>query len=68
VETSEVEAIVNKLKLTVDPDMINNLYDDSIVNGKSNLAGSVLENYNGDQDEDAELVEKAIQIVREAKK
>lgn len=68
VETSEVEAIVNQLKLTVDPDMINNLYDDSIVNGKSNLAGSVLENYNGDQDEDAELVEKAIQIVREAKK
>lgn len=45
VETEEVEAIVNQIKLTIDPDLINNLYDDSIVNGKSNLEGSVLANY-----------------------
>lgn len=68
VETREVENIVNELKLTVDPNMINNLYDDSIVNGKSNVAGSILENYNWDQDEDPELIEKAIAIVRESKK
>lgn len=68
VETREVENIVNELKLTVDPNMIDNLYDDSIVNGKSNVAGSILENYNGDQDEDPDLIEKAIAIVRESKK
>lgn len=68
VETREVENIVNQLKLTVDPNMIDNLYDDTIVNGKSNVAGSILENYNGDQEEQPELIEKAIAIVRESKK
>lgn len=68
VETDEVEAIVNELKLTIDPDMINNLYDDSIVNWKSNTAWSILEWYNWDQEEDAEIIEKAIAIVRESKK
>ena len=68
VETDEVEAIVNELKLTIDPDMIDNLYDDSIVNGKSNATWSILENYNWDQEEDAEIIEKAIAIVKESKK
>ena len=68
VETSEIEDVVNELKLTIDPDMINNLYDDSIVNGKSNTTWSILENYNWDQDEDPILIEKAILIVRESKK
>lgn len=68
VETREVENIVNELKLTVDPNMIDNLYDDTIVNGKSNVAGSILENYNWDQEEDPELIEKAIAIVKESKK
>lgn len=68
VETDEVESIVNELKLTVDPDMLDNLYDDSIVNWKSNTAWSILENYNWDQDEDPELIEKAIKVVRESKK
>lgn len=68
VETEEVEDVVNHIKLTVDPDMINNMYDDSIVNGKSSVAGSILENYNWDQEEEPEIIEKAIQIVRESKK
>lgn len=68
VETSEVEAIVNELKLTVDPDMINNLYDESIVNGRSNAVWSILENYKWDQDEDPQIIEKAIAIVKESKK
>lgn len=68
VETNEVEAIVNELKLTIDPDMINNLYDDSIVNGRSNAVWSILENYKWDQDEDPEIIEKAIAIVKESKK
>lgn len=68
VETNEVEAIVNELKLTIDPDMINNMYDDSIVNGRSNAVWSILENYKWDQDEDPEIIEKAIAIVKESKK
>ncbi len=68
VETDEVEAVVNQIKLTVDPDMMNNLYDESIVNGKSNLEGSILANYHGEQEESPEIIEKAIQIVKETRK
>ncbi len=68
VETSEVEAVVNKIKLTVDPDMINNLQISEIVNWKSKLEWSILENYKWNQEEDPEIIEKAIQIVKEAKK
>ena len=68
VETEEVEAIVNQIKLTVDPDMVNNLYDDSIVNGKSKLEWSILEWYNWEQEEEPEIIEKAIQVVKESKK
>ena len=68
VETFEVEAVVNKLKLTIDPDMIKNMQDPSIVDGKSKLEWSILENYKWDQEEDPEIIEKAIQIVKESKK
>lgn len=68
VETDEVEAVVNQIKLTVDPDMMNNLYDESIVNGKSNFEGSILENYHWEQEESPEIIEKAIQIVKETRK
>jgi S-DNA-T family DNA segregation ATPase FtsK/SpoIIIE len=68
VETSEVEAVVNKLKLTIDPDMISNLQIPEIVNWKSKLEWSIMENYKWDQDEDPEIIEKAIQVVKEAKK
>lgn len=68
VETDEIESIINEIKLTVDPDMLENLYNDEIVNWKSKVAWSILEWYNWDQDEDPELVEKAIQVIREAKK
>jgi len=68
VETNEVEAVVNKLKLTVDPEMISNLQIPEIVNWKSKLEWSVLENYKWDQDENPEIIEKAIQVVKESKK
>lgn len=68
VETHEVEAVVNKLKLTIDPDMINNLQIPEIVNWKSKLEWSILENYKGDQEESPEIIEKAIQVVRDSKK
>jgi len=68
VETSEVEAVVNKLKLTVDPDMLKNMQDDTIVNWVSKNAGSIMEGYEWDQDEDPEIIEKAIEVVKQAKK
>jgi len=68
VETSEVEAVVNKLKLTVDPDMLKNMQDDTIVNWVSKNAWSIMEWYTWDQDEDPEIIEKAIEVVKQAKK
>lgn len=68
VDTHEVEAIVNQLKLTIDPDMLNNLQLSEIANGKSKLEGSVLEGYNWDQDEDPEVIERAIAVVKESRK
>ncbi len=68
VETHEVEAVVNKLKLTIDPDILQNMQDSSIVNGKSKLEGSILEWYKWDQEEDPEIIEKAMKVIKESKK
>lgn len=68
VETHEIEAVVNQLKLTVDPDMLKNMQDTEIANGKSTTAGSVLEWYKWDQNEDPEIIERAIAVVKESRK
>ena len=68
VETSEVEAVVNKLKLTIDPDMLSNMQDNTIVEWVSKNAWSIMEWYDWDQDEDPEIIEKAIEVVKQAKK
>ena len=68
VETNEVESVVNKLKLTIDPDMLSNLQIPEISEWKSKLEWSIMENYQWDQDEDPEIIEKAIQVVKESKK
>lgn len=68
VEWWEIEHVVNQLKLTVDPDMLKNMQDPEIANGKSATAGSILEGYDGDQEEDPEIIEKAIQVVKQSKK
>lgn len=68
VETHEIEAVVNKLKLTIDPDMLSNMQDSEIADGKSTTAGSILEWYEWDQDEAPEIIEKAIQVVKDSKK
>jgi S-DNA-T family DNA segregation ATPase FtsK/SpoIIIE len=68
VETHEVEAIVNRLKLTIDPDMLKNLQLPEIVDWKSKTEGSILENYSWDQEEDPEIIEKAIELLRKEKK
>ncbi len=68
VETWEVESVVNKLKLTIDPDMLSNMQDNTIVDWVSKNAWSIMEWYSWDQDEDPEIIEKAIEIVKQAKK
>ncbi|MDA9128893.1 DNA translocase FtsK [Candidatus Gracilibacteria bacterium] len=68
VDTREVESVVNQLKMTIDPDMLKNMQDPDIANGKSTTAGSILEGYEGDQEEDPEIIEKAIQVVKESRK
>ena len=68
VETHEIEAVVNEIKLTIDPDMLENMQDPEIANGKSSTAGSIMEGYQWDQSEDPEIIEKAIQVVKESRK
>ncbi|MCT4616970.1 MAG: DNA translocase FtsK [Candidatus Gracilibacteria bacterium] len=68
VSTDEVENVVNKIKLTIDPNAVANTYDQSIVNGKSKFEGSVMEGLEGQYDEDPELIEKAIEVVKQMKK
>lgn len=68
VETSEIENIVNELKLTIDPDMLKNLQNLEIANWKSKFEGSIMANYEWNQDEDPEIIEQAVQIIRESKK
>ena len=66
VETSEVEAVVNQLKLTVDPDA--NLMIPEIADWKSKFEWSIMEWYSWDLDEDEEIIKKAIEILRAEKK
>ena len=68
VETHEIEWVVNEIKRTIDPEMVANMQDPEIANGKSKFSGSIMEWYGWDQDEDPEIIEKAIQVVREARK
>lgn len=68
VETHETEALVNQLKLTIDPDMLANLQIPEITEWKSMTKWSIMENYKWDQEEDPEIIEKAIQVIKESKK
>ena len=68
VSTEEVEAVVNHVKRTIDPSMLEDIYDASIVEGdRGNWEGSVgggSENY----DEDPKVLEEAIAFVRSSGK
>ncbi len=68
VETDEIEAVVNQIKLTVDPDLIENLYDPNIADWKSWFEWSIMEKYTWNQEESPEIIERAIQEVKQAKK
>jgi DNA segregation ATPase FtsK/SpoIIIE, S-DNA-T family len=63
VETDEVERVVNHIKRTIDPAMLEDIYDRSIVEwDRGNFEGSVWGGEYGD--EDPKIVEEAIQLVR----
>lgn len=68
VETPEVEKVVNELKLTIDPDMLQNLQIPEISEWESKFKGSVMEGYGWDLNEDPEVLNKAIEILKQDKK
>ncbi|MBP9812626.1 hypothetical protein KBC86_04540, partial [Candidatus Gracilibacteria bacterium] len=67
VETDEVERVVNHIKRTIDPAMLEEIYDNTIVDGdRGNWEGS---SGGGDYgDEDPKIVEEAIELVRSSGK
>ena len=64
VSVEEVEAVVNFVKRTIDPEMLEDLYDASIVDGdRGNYEGAV-GNGGLNHDEDPKIIEEAILFVR----
>lgn len=68
VETDEVERVVNHIKRTIDPAMLEEIYDSSIVDGdRGNWEGSASGDGSG-FDEDPKIVDEAIELVRSSGK
>lgn len=64
VSTEEVESVVNRIKLTIDPEMLEELYDPSIIEGdRGNFEGAVGGGEAG-LEEDPKVIEDAIAFVR----
>ncbi|MBX9809275.1 DNA translocase FtsK [Candidatus Gracilibacteria bacterium] len=70
VETDEVERVVNHIKLTIDPAMLADIYDNSIVEGDRVSVWEGAANSGGSDagEEDMKVVEAAIELVRSAGK
>jgi len=71
VETDEVERVVNHIKRTIDPAMLEDIYDHSIIEGdRGNWEGSVGGDNSGNSnfEEDPKVIEEAIELVRSAGK
>jgi DNA segregation ATPase FtsK/SpoIIIE, S-DNA-T family len=64
VETDEVESIINHIKRTIDPSMLEDLYDDSITQWESSSVS--VDWIQGEYDEDPKVLEEAIKVIREA--
>lgn len=65
VETDEVERVVKHIKLTIDPEMLEDLYDASIVEwDRGNWEWSAWGEGRGWNDEDPKVIEAAIELVR----
>lgn len=64
VSTEEVESVVNRIKLTINPEMLEDLYDPSIIEGdRGNFEGAV-GGGEGGLEEDPKIIEEAIAFVR----
>lgn len=64
VSVEEVEGVVNHIKRTIDPAMLEDIYDASIVDGdRGNFEGGMSDG-SKEFDEDPKVVEEAIQVVR----
>lgn len=69
VSTEEVESVVNFVKRTIDPDMLEEIYDTSIVDGdQGNWSGSAGGGGAEGYDEDPKVIEEAIAFVRSSGK
>lgn len=67
VETDEVERVVAHIKRTIDPAMLEEIYDSSIVDGdRGNFEWSASGDMYGD--EDPKVIEEAIELVRSSGK
>lgn len=67
VETDEVERVVAHIKRTIDPAMLEEIYDKSIVDwDRGNYEGSASGDMYGD--EDSKVIEEAIELVRSSGK
>lgn len=66
VETDEVESVINHIKRTIDPAMLEDIYDASITQweASNNMINWVAWEY----DEDSKIIEEAIKISRDAGK
>ena len=62
VDVHEVESIVNHIKRTIDPAMLEDLYDNTIVDGESTVQWA--DGQSVDLGDDEQLVQEAIEIVR----
>jgi len=66
VETEEIESIVNQIKRTIDPNMLADMYDNSITEWEH--TSSTVDWVEWDYDEDPKILEEAIKVVRDAGK
>lgn len=64
VSTEEVESVVNHIKRTIDPAMLEDIYDASIVEGDRGNFGGSMSDGTGDFDEDPKIIEEAIRLVQ----
>ncbi|EKE30145.1 MAG: cell division FtsK/SpoIIIE [uncultured bacterium (gcode 4)] len=64
VETDEVESVINHIKRTIDPRMLEDLYNEEITAGES--SGASIPWIEWEYDEDPKVLEDAIKVVREA--
>lgn len=68
VETEEVEAVVNQIKRTIDPAMLEDMYDMNILEPEQDMDKELAANAGEDYNEDDKILAEAIKIVREQKK